>query len=1438
MIKSCGICVGASNLTSVEIYKEEHRLRVGKVISVPHEGNIFGCLEQALNRLLDDGYRNIAVTGRKVDSSVNLPWISEPEAVEEALKFVNTDKKRYNAVVSMGAELFVAYVLDKHGNISGVRTLNKCASGTGEFFAQQLRRMNLSLGEAEKLVSSDKVYRLSSRCSVFCKSDCTHALNKGQNVSEILAGLCEMMSRKVMELLVDMPKEKVMLIGGVALNPRVISFLKKEIHSIYVPNEAAYFEALGAALWIMEHNAVISGAKLSKDRRRSSRYTALPPLRSALPLVEFKDAWERTEYSDGDVCILGLDVGSTTTKAVIMRERDNAVLDSVYLRTNGNPVEASRNCYKALEKNLNKKIKITGLGVTGSGRQIAALHAMTDGIVNEIIAHARAAVYFDDEVDTIFEIGGQDAKYTHIKNMVACDYAMNEACSAGTGSFLEESCKETLGVELREIERYAMKGENPPNFNDQCAAFISSDIKTASYEGLKKEDIVAGLVYSICMNYSNRVKGNRIVGDKVLMQGGVCYNKAVPVAMASLLGKKIVVPPEPGLMGAFGAALEIKDKMDKGLLKRKDFELSWLIGRDVKYHDSFKCKGGAEKCDRGCSILRIEIGGRIYLFGGSCNRYYNINHSVNVDETKLNLVKMRQDKLFAPPAQGETAPEAAKTVGISRSFLTHTFFPLYCTFFSSLGMRVVVSDAISDYGVQHKRAPFCYPAEIAHGLFHNLLEKDLDYIFLPQVLELKSKKAEKSRKEQQSTCVILQSEPYYLKNTFKNFDKNNVLVPVLDFSKGLGGARKAFVEMSGKMGFSKRDAVRAYEAACGRQDDFTKGLKQYGRACLGELKKDPDRIAVVLLGRAYNTFAAEANMAIPDKFSSRGVTVMPFDSLPYEDESDDANMYWASGQMILKAARFIKKHAQLYPVFVTNFSCGPDSFIVGNVRDIMDKKPILILEIDSHTADAGINTRIEAFLDIVERSRKLDAAPSDGGEAFTPARCISYKRKLCVVASDGTRYGIDDRRVKLLLPPMGTMGPQGLAAVFKTAGINAIALQPSDGISLKHGRANTTCKECLPLILSTGSLIKYLEHREDGEILVYFMPSTGGNCRFGQYKTFFNDLITKKRIKDLAVYSMDTQNSYLGMGNSFNILLLKGTLIYDAMYDIKNALKVLAKDREAAMGIFDKQWENIVHCLGKKGAGLYEVLEAAAAALKAIPLKYPLSEATTVAIMGEIYVRRDDFCCNPLIERLAQKGIVAKTSPVLEWICYVDYLVKNKLIESNLGISGKIEFFVKTFLQRSYEKKIKGILAGSGLYHNDAIDIEKIMKAGRNFIDEQLTGESIVVVGSALNEIVEYVSGVISVGPFACLPTRIIESILNGSMNLSTKRELSDRDFPGLKEVEELPFLSIEIDGTPFPPLIEAKIEAFCLQTKRLHKKIVTSDAEKEDGYLSSLHSR
>ena len=382
--------------------------------------------------------------------------------------------------------------------------------------------------------------------------------------------------------------------------------------------------------------------KLFKET--SSSFSFLPTLKNYKDKVIFKASSKRDIISN-EKCVLGLDVGSTTTKAVLLAISDSSILASRYIYTNGDPIKATKECYSAFE---GTDVQIIGLGTTGSGRQITGLHSNANCIINEITAHSNAAIFYDKEVDTIFEIGGQDAKYSYIVNQVPSDYAMNEACSAGTGSFIEEAALESLGVKLLDIETLAMKGENPPNFSDQCAAFISSDIKTAQQEGISTENIIAGLVYSICYNYLNRVVGNRRIGNKIFMQGGVCYNKAIPIAMAGISERELIVPPEPGLMGALGVALEVAKRINNGLSKAKSYNLSELINREVEVFPSFICAGGLEKCDIGCEIMLLGIDGKKHPFGGVCDKYsYNLSNYKANNTAIHDYVQLRNEIVFS-----------------------------------------------------------------------------------------------------------------------------------------------------------------------------------------------------------------------------------------------------------------------------------------------------------------------------------------------------------------------------------------------------------------------------------------------------------------------------------------------------------------------------------------------------------------------------------------------------------------------------------------------------------------------------------------------------------------------------------------------------------------------------------------------------------------------
>lgn len=1449
--KALGICLGASTISVVQLEKKDpgtslssghadSDVRVLEHLTVPHAGNPRQKLESVLSGLDLNQFDNIAATGRRFRHLVNFPSVSEPEAVEYAYQFAKKPGIDSPAVVSAGGETFMTYVLNRNGRISNVLTGNKCASGTGEFFNQQLRRMNVTLEEAMRWSSVEDPYAVSGRCSVFCKSDCTHAINKGIPKSRVTAGLCRMMAGKILELLKKIEKNNIMVVGGATRNQMMIAYLQQAVTGLQVPEQAPYFEALGAALWALDNARMqnFSGAELFNTHGNS--FDTLPDLNRFHDQVAF-NSMSKGIPQKGDVCILGLDVGSTTTKAVLMRGSDHSMLASVYLLTDGDPVGASRKCYQDIVNQIRRtmeptELSVTGIGVCGSGRQIAGLHALTDGVINEIIAHAAAAVYFDEEVDTLFEIGGQDAKYTYITSGVPSDYAMNEACSAGTGSFLEEAAFETMNVKVEDIADFALKGSCPPNFNDQCAAFISSDIKTAIHEGIDYHDIIAGLVYSICMNYNNRVKGNRPVGEKIFMQGGVCYNRAVPLAMASLTGKKIIVPPEPGLMGAFGAALEIKKRMDLGLLAPHEFDLEQLADRNVQYGKSFVCQGGKEKCDRRCEINLIELEGKKYPFGGACNRYYNMRYKLQFDLEKLDLVRAREKLIFPDRSPGsifQTSDKDQPTVGINKSFLVNSLYPFYKTFFNELGFQTVLPENPSKTGIDQRNAAFCYPAELAHGFFHEMLanQPPLDFIFLPH---MQSIPIENNGSASAQTCPFVQGEPFYLQTAFKpQLEKlqgrgTRILTPFINMQTGLNGAFAAMMQTVEKMGVLRKNAEAAFCKAVTAQHECTRHMKSMGQRVLADLAADPDKIAIVIFGRPYNAMVEEAHMGIPHKFASRGIQIIPFDFLPFENEKSKRGMYWGMGQMILKAARFVEKHPRLFGTYITNFSCGPDSFLISYLRSIMGRKPSLTLELDSHTADAGLETRIEAFLDIVHQYRQIQALTGSvqNTDEFKPAATFMQNGFPAVKTSGGNILPMTDQRVTLLIPSMGKISTRAIAAVFSAAGYHVAEVSPADEATLKRGRANTSCKECLPLILTTGTLLDYVYNKKrDDETLVYFMPSASGPCRFGQYAVFMEDLIKRLKLADVAVFSLTSDNTYSTMGKGFNNKKAWcAVVISDIMEDIYSMMLANAQDRDAALFIFEDAFSSVLRVLEKGSfSDLTSELAWQLKRFSEIPVKLPYDQVPKILLTGEIFVRRDDFSRQKLNEQMAEMGFAVICSPVSEWFRYSDYLLGINGKWAAMSMRKKIEFYLRQMFMNRYENKLTSVFTDSGVICAKPVNLKKVMKAAAPFISEQLMGEAVLTIGSSISEVATDVCGVIALGPFGCMPNRLSEAILSETMNRDVKLQ-TDASEHHLEKVletfDDLPFLAIESDGSPFPQLITAKLEAFCQRARRLHHQM------------------
>ncbi|CAK8718385.1 2-hydroxyisocaproyl-CoA dehydratase activator [Candidatus Electrothrix laxa] len=1422
-MKSLGICAGASSISLAGLEQNTSEKKLLFTRSRAHDGNPRKVLREMLAQLSNLQEYRIAATGRKFRNMLNFSGIAEPEAVELATDFLLPPDHPYRVVISAGGETTMIYHLDDDGRVNEIHTGNKCASGTGEFFLQQLGRMSINLDEASQMDLPEKPYKVSGRCSVFCKSDCTHALNKGIPKDQVVAGLSRMMSGKVMELLKKLPKNSVMLVGGCVGNQAMVHYLQEALPDLYIPEEASAFEALGVALWAMNNETQPFTSLDAIFTDQQAGLATLPPLSECQHLVDYKHQ-ERGVAQEGDHVILGLDVGSTTTKGVLVRRIDKAIIAAEYLRTNGDPIGASKNVYQSLTDQVAAQaatVTIEGLGVTGSGRQIAGLHALTDGVINEIVAHATAAVHFDPEVDTIFEIGGQDAKYTYITNGVPSDYAMNEACSAGTGSFLEEAAKESLGLDVTEIGDTAFRGTAPPNFSDQCAAFIGSDIKRSVQENVPLEDIVAGLVYSIGMNYNNRVKGNRPVGKKVFIQGGVCYNKAVPAAMASLTGKQVVVPSEAGLMGAFGVALEVERRMEQGLLNSQEYDLQELITREVEYGEPFTC-GGGKDCDRGCEISRIKIKGKVYPFGGICNRYDNLIHNRKVKTEDLNLVIKREQRVFrdlAPADPADTRP----TVGMNRSFLLNTYFPFFNALFAELGFRLTLPSKEDPKGMDQQGAAFCYPVEIAHNYAAALLAEKPDYIFMPHLRGLDMGEPDMTS----CTCVLVQGEPYYLRTAFPGLaPASQVISQVIDFSKGNIADTKAFQELAQKLGIDSTKITAALEAADAAQKSFTKDIRQIGKQGLAAIEADPEKCGTVVFGRPYNAFTSVANKGIPAKFASRGITVIPFDMLPYWEEklADDENMYWAMGQIILKGARFVERHPQLYGTYITNFSCGPDSFLVSFFRDVMGRKPSLTLELDSHTADAGLETRIEAFLDIIRYYRELQKKAPTAQIEEQPFRSAQLEEKNGVTGvrtSDARWLPLTDPKVRMLIPAMSRYATPLLAAAFGRVGIKAEALPPADKEVLKLGRGHASCKECLPLQTTVGSLLNRVKARKEDEVLVYYMPGADGPCRFGQYYVYTQKLIEQHKITNTAVFTPTCTNGYQGLNDTFLRAAWRAVVIGDLFDEMWSTVLAGAKNREADLQIFHKEFEAIKAVMHRRWPVLAAQLSKSATRLRSIQLKRPYMHFPKISLIGEIYVRHDPISLQNLIESLADRGIIVRTATINEWIKYTDWLIQQN-IEGQSSMGATVGRQIKKYFDHAIRKR----LAPSGLFfYEGQAPIEPVIEAGEKFISPYLTGEAILTVGSAVHEILHPSCGIISIGPFGCMPSRVAEAVLSEKFTTTEKKAMMNGEVSHLQPIldkdRKLPFIAIETDGNPFPQLIEARMEAFCLQAERLNEQML-----------------
>ena len=944
----------------------------------------YDLLREFYDSVHESNVEGLRVTGSGSRAIARILGIYFENEFKAIARMIGAFYPEVRSIFEIGGESSKYILLDSSGAIVDYDRSGECAAGTGSFLDQQSLRMGYSVEDVGQLVcTAGCSARIAGRCSVFAKSDMIHAQQKGYTPPEILRGLCEAVPRNFKSSIVKgrSVAPPVAFIGAVSQCSGVTVALRQTFglqeDQLIVPDLYAWCGAIGAAILESEEERKRSFGdihRLRQHEHEAHMFDNNPLSMDNVLLLRRRGEDEPRQFENAS-CIpayLGIDIGSVSTNVVVLSE-DGGLVHEIYLRTAGRPVEAVQQGLSEVERLWGDRLVILGVGTTGSGRELVAEFVGADVVNDEITAHKTGALHVSrtlggDPVDTIFEIGGQDSKFISIENCVVVDFAMNEACAAGTGSFLEEQA-DKLGISIKgEFARLALSSHAPTRLGERCTVFMERDVTGWLHQGETIPNLLAGLAYSIALNYLNRVVRGRKIGGNVYFQGGTAYNDAVAAAFAGILGQKITVPPHNGVIGAIGMALIAREwrQATHGDSRFRGYDLSKLRMSTRE----FTCKA----CTNECDIKEFDIEGHKSFWGDKCSDRYR-KASVSGRKPVIEDLFALREKLIEDlcgagdrrqACAGRPRPALLK-IGIPRAMSTFDQYPFWHRYLTSIGVEVTLSRVtdprIAATGLDLALAQPCFPIQVAHGHVLSLFESGVDYVLLPNILDAESGEDSKCIPH---LCPWNQTLPYVIRSAprLENY-ADRMLVPTIHFQLGREHVKSALATMARKLGAKRRTSDAAVDAAYQAQRVFQDRLLEAGRLALDRLA-DTGEPGIILVGRGYNIYDRNINCDVPRKLRRNyGANVIPLDFLVTGRESISdlhSNMYWASGRKILAAARIAAERPNLHLVYISNFKCGPDSYIKHFARDAAGA-PMLVLQFDGHGNDAGYMTRCEAYLD-------------------------------------------------------------------------------------------------------------------------------------------------------------------------------------------------------------------------------------------------------------------------------------------------------------------------------------------------------------------------------------------------------------------------------------------------------------------------------------------
>ena len=1402
-------------------------------IYVTHQGNISACLQEKLPQLPVSEVSTYACNQKGSEFFNDGFAVNEQVAIIEGAKFLYPD---LGSLISIGAETFGLFLFDENKQYKKSIANSACAAGTGGFLDQQAQRLALeNSAELSRLAARFRGQPppIATRCAVFAKTDLIHCQQQGHSLEAICAGLCQGLAQNIADTLVQgahIPGP-VVAVGGVSQNSKVMDYLSELIDQpIRVPNHAPLAGAVGCSLAAKEQaehsdqSPHISLNTILREQCHQKHYF-FPPL--SLQKSDYPDFHDHQSYSYEQVELdlyqipqtsapvpvyLGIDIGSTSTKAMIMRCEVSAtdILVGLYTRTRGQPIQATQQILRALQylqDQYHIRFDVRGVGTTGSGRKFIKKVIQADLAIDEITAHARAAYSLNPQIDTIIEIGGQDSKFTVLKNGQVTFSVMNYVCAAGTGSFIEEQALR-LGVSLDDFSDLAMNTPAPLS-SDRCTVFMERDLNHFLSQGYSRQELLAAALHSVRDNYLSKVARQNKIGQTICFQGATAKNKALVAAFEQQLQRPIHVSRYCHLTGALGVCLFLREQS----IRKSTFRGIAFYKEQPQIFETI-----CEDCKNHCKLINVRLDRETVTWGYLCGKddresLKHIKGRVNFDlmrhrrqifhapvlidqERKqqtveadksfleefmdfdldrslsrlrenlgMNVLSMRHSWFTFNETKSRVVQEKKNIrIGLPNTLYVNEYMPFWKLFFSKLGYQPVISEQHKSFMQQGKKiagAEFCAPMASWHGHISHLI-RSTDYVFTPQMIE------GSLSGEAKYYCYYSNYAVPLVRNNQVLATDDNVIAPLIDFSlPPVHNIKQIYESLPQELKLLQTpgEIHCAFLEATSWFNQRTQHLKAIFKAHL-ESRTD---LSVVLLGRPYVVFDASLNKGIPDSLNELGISVFFQDMLPDLKVTGEISAgeylqwnHWYYGDKIMQAAEYIGRTPGLYAVYITAFKCSPDAFLLEYFKEIMDthQKPYLILQIDEHGSAVGYETRLESAV----RTFREDYSHPRGKQQ----RAILHK------------FQLQPSPEKIMLVPnYDSLSCRLICAAFEKAGFRTLLLEETPTTIQESIRINDG--QCLPIgaiVQSTFHTIRK-QQLDPGKTILFINALTKLSCNFPQYPLLIKRIIEQQPddLKKIQVYATD-----------FDLRHLPFETIYDVYcsYALGGFLRKLGckiRPYELQSGqtnqVIEKAKEMLFHCISK-GESKEEAFQAIVDMFTDIPVDKSAATRPKVSIIGDLYVRDNEAFNQNLVEHLEACGAEVITTP----FSYVVRLViakinhaywQNKRYFSLLRLKLLIEILT-TFEKRFFQIANKIIKEEFPVY-----DDELINQLGHYNISLAHGGETAQNVLKILSLVRHFpdLQMIIHVNPIFCCPGMVSESL-----------------FKKIEKDIRIPIISLIYDGT------------------------------------------